>query len=74
MCIPEDYTRIVDGGDHLAREKIRHKILLQRLKDCIKSFQSCNVSLDEYVKINEGMVTLQDSITKEIRKCNVFSK
>ena len=75
MSIQDDYKRIVDSGDHLEREEMRHQILLQRLKDCIQSFHSCiySISLDESViVIKEGMVRLQDLITRQICKCNSY--
>lgn len=35
MNIPEDYLRACEGGDHLARETLRHHIINERLDMCL---------------------------------------
>lgn len=35
MSIPDDYLRACEGGDHLAREKLRHDVLIKRLDICL---------------------------------------
>ena len=44
------------------------------LKDCIKTFLSCNNVVNGYVDVKEGVVGLEDSITKEIHIFNIFKR
>lgn len=37
MSIPDDYLRACEGGDHLAREKLRHDVLIKRLDICLSA-------------------------------------
>ncbi|CAH3172435.1 unnamed protein product, partial [Porites lobata] len=37
MSIPDDYLRACEGGDHLARDKLRHDVLIKRLDICLSA-------------------------------------
>ena len=57
MNIKEDYTRVVNGGDHLARENLRITVLLQRINNSLEH-------LEPIEDINEDV----DSIVKGIKE------
>lgn len=40
MSIQEDYLRASEGGHHLAREKLRHDVIMKRLDICLSSLGS----------------------------------
>ena len=37
MSIQEDYLKASEGGHHLAREKLRHDVIIKRLDVCLSS-------------------------------------
>jgi hypothetical protein len=39
MSIPEDYLRVIDGGDHLEREMRRNNVLYKRFEECLASMK-----------------------------------
>ena len=40
MNIKKDYTRVVNGGDHLARESLRITVLLQRINNSLEHLET----------------------------------
>lgn len=38
MSIPDDYLRACEGGDHLARKKVRHHVIIRRLTMSLTAF------------------------------------
>ena len=44
MSIPEDYLRVIDGGDHLEREMRRNNVLYKRFEECLASMKRNDVS------------------------------
>lgn len=60
MSIPEDYLKASEGGDHLAREQLRHHVLIKRLELCLSVLHSAEAVQPMCIKIGE----LKDEITK----------
>ena len=53
MNIKEDYTRVVNGGDHLARESLRITVLLQRINNSLghlETIEDINENVNLIVK------------------------
>ena len=59
MNIKEDYTRVVNGGHHLARENLRITVLLQRINNSLEH-------LEPIEDINEDVNSIVKGI-KEIK-------
>ena len=60
MSIQEDYLKASEGGHHLAREKLRHDVIMKRLDMCLSSLGSIDALQPVCVEILE----LKDQLTK----------
>lgn len=69
MSLPEDYLRIVDGGDHLEREVRKNTVLSKRLQDCSASLDVSDVSSHPLAKEIKSKTEEVQCKVKEIRKC-----
>ena len=68
MSIPEDYLRVIDGGDHLEREMRRNNVLYKRFEECLASMKRNDVSSLPLAK--EIMLKMEEAQNKlkDIRK------
>ena len=55
MNIEEDYTRVVEGGDHLARETLRITVLLQRIDNTLEHLQPIKDINEDVDSIGNGI-------------------
>lgn len=69
MSLPEDYLRIVEGGDHLEREVRRNTLLNKRLQECLASLDATDVSSHPLAKEIKSKTEKVQSKVKEISKC-----
>ena len=64
MTIKEDYERVTEGGDHLAREKLRVQVLLERLKEITSALQPYD--MDHLVQQVQSVLTSLTDTLKQI--------
>ena len=60
MNIKEDYTRVVNGGDHVARENLRITVLLQRINNSLEHLEpieGINEDVNSIVKGNQNIAS-----------------
>lgn len=79
MSLPEDYLRIVEGGDHLEREvrregeKVRRNTVLnKRLQECLNVIAALDVSDVSSHPLGKEIKSKTEEVqrkVKEIRKC-----
>lgn len=72
MSLPEDYLRIVEGGDHLEREVRRNTVLNKRLQECLNVIAALDVSDVSSHPLGKEIKSKTEEVqrkVKEIRKC-----
>ena len=60
MSIQEDYLKASEGGLHLAREKLRHDVIMKRLDVCLSSVSQ----VDALQPVCAELLGLHDQFTK----------